>query len=168
MKKVLWSLAGFLMCGVAFRLERYPALLAQSFHETGNLNSDVFKNSRNGWGMKVPTKYDNGSYHGYATYATFLHSWWSRITWDDRHHVGSPTTVPAYYAALLANGYAEDPQYLGKVLEHYQALPKPLRWLGMTEGRAPWIVNVAMFSITLAAVLAGLWYGIKYLRNARR
>lgn len=114
---------------------RFPELvLAQAVHETGIFKSPVFKNNHNLFGMKLSSR-------GYASHTELGHAYYPHIphkgpcgwecyhlslrdykAWQDRFVPDTVSTVESYMEALQRKGYAEDKDYIEKVLNWYHFL----------------------------------------------
>lgn len=93
-------------------------IIAQARHETGNYTSAIYKENKNLFGMKKPSKrkfWGIGENRGHATYSTIVHS---VIDFFERARSYKRTLTAAngdYLAYLKNSKYAEDPNYLNAV-----------------------------------------------------
>lgn len=101
---------------------RFPeVILAQSYHETDSLRSNIYRECKNLLGMKwTPNRSISvGVCRGHAGYASPVDSFKDYLLWQKRflpwyeakrlgHEV---TTVEEYLGFLENQGYAEDPKY---------------------------------------------------------
>lgn len=93
---------------------QYPEIvLAQIRLETGNLSSNICKNNKNLFGMKLPKKRETtaiGEQFGHANYANYSDSVKDYALWQQSRYKGGD-----YYAFLEDIGYAQDKEYINKL-----------------------------------------------------
>jgi hypothetical protein len=100
------------------------AIVRQSQLESGNYTSSLFKNANNLFGMKKPrirkTLSNEGSYllpeGEFATFDTLAESVLDRVLWDQYFKINIDLSVLDYLVEVQSKGYAEDPNYIKKVL----------------------------------------------------
>lgn len=108
-------------------------LYAQALHESGNFSSNIFQHTNNPWGMKYPTvrPADNDGYwisgNGtkWSKYTDVDQSIRDRILWDEYNNIQPPVTdadIMVYLNMIQAKGYAEDPNYISKVMQFINSL----------------------------------------------
>lgn len=103
----------------------YPEIImAQLILESRTFGSDIGKNAKNGFGMKKcgegPKSRSNlqipgVNYKGYGIYMNWYHSILDRHMWDLWIFKGEKPTLDKYLEKI-GNIYAEDPDYISKVL----------------------------------------------------
>lgn len=103
----------------------YPEIImAQLILESRTFGSDIGKNAKNGFGMKKcgegPKSRSNlqipgVNYKGYGVYMNWYHSILDRHMWDLWIFKGEKPTLDKYLEKI-GNIYAEDPDYISKVL----------------------------------------------------
>lgn len=102
-------------------------LYAQALHESGHFTSNIYQNTNNCFGMKQPKVRPTTSLGGWtgtngvkwANYTDVSSSIEDRILWDGYNKIKFPETpeeVKQYMQNVQSKGYAEDPQYISKVL----------------------------------------------------
>lgn len=102
----------------------YPEIImAQFIIESGSGTSQLAKNARNFYGMKYigtkgrPTlQIPNMDYHSYGMYLNWQHSVLDRVLWDDWVFKKKKPETRELYLAKLDGVYAEDPNYVTKVV----------------------------------------------------
>ncbi|TJY33382.1 glucosaminidase domain-containing protein [Pontimicrobium aquaticum] len=91
-------------------------LFAQSWHETGNFKSEVFKQNNNLFGMrhpKVRKTYSKGSNLSHAVFKSHFDS--VRDYFERQKNFGISNTGDTNYSLeTVASNYATDPNYLQK------------------------------------------------------
>lgn len=101
----------------------YPEIImAQFILESGSGTSQVALNARNLYGMKYigtkgrPTlQIPHTNVGGYGMYLNWQHSVLDRVLWDD-HMFNKSKPTKEQYIAKIKNTYAEDPDYMSKIL----------------------------------------------------
>lgn len=125
------------------------ALYAQSRLETGNFQSNIYRNALNAFGMRPASvrkqnridvlQTNNGDF---AVYATYVDSWKDRISLDIYNNITPPAVlqdVPAYMRQVLGKGYSDNQdQYYSSwsqiFTQEYLSLDPSAENLGQTEG----------------------------------
>lgn len=91
-------------------------LYAQAWHETGDFKSQVFKENKNLFGMRHPSKrktFSQGSNLGHAVFKNHLSS--VRDYFERQKEFNIPNSEDSGYMLKTVNSnYAEDPNYLTK------------------------------------------------------
>lgn len=137
-------------------------IYAQAVHETGRFTSDIFRESNNLFGMKLPSRRKTtatGENRGHATFK----NWWASI-WDyflrQSYFNVSGSSDKSFIADTVdgVNGkfkYAEDPEYLKK-------------WLQIYEEKHVLIKILAVFLIlsvlTITHIILKKWLGIDTIK----
>ncbi|OUS02881.1 hypothetical protein A9Q86_02200 [Flavobacteriales bacterium 33_180_T64] len=91
-------------------------LYAQTYHETGNYSSPVFKENKNLFGMRHPSKrktYSQGSNLGHAVFKNHFNSVRDYFERQKEFNI-SNTNDTAYVLETVASNYATDPNYSTK------------------------------------------------------
>lgn len=112
----------------------YPEIImAQFIIESGSGTSQVASNARNFYGMKYigtkgrPTlQIPHMNFSGYGMYLNWQHSVLDRVLWDD-HVFNKTMPTRAQYLDKISRTYAEDPNYINKLL------PIASEWLVKTD-----------------------------------
>lgn len=98
-------------------IQHPEVVLRQARIESGNFKSRVFLENNNMFGMKIPNKRPNmvsGSNRGYAVY----NSWQESVIDYALYQVYSGKNLSKEdYIKMLNNNYAEDTEYLNKLIE---------------------------------------------------
>ena len=90
-------------------------IFAQASLETGDFRSNIFRENRNIFGMKLAQKRETlgtGQNRDHATYRSVKDS--VRDYFLRQKNFGIPNDLDRYQMATIKSGYAEDPQYLRK------------------------------------------------------
>lgn len=91
-------------------------LYAQAWHETGDFKSEVFKQNKNLFGMRHPSKrktYSQGSNLGHAVFKNHFAS--VRDYFERQKYFGiADSSDNEYMAQTVGSNYAEDPNYKRK------------------------------------------------------
>ena len=103
----------------------YPeVIMAQFIIESGSGTSSVSKKARNFYGMKYigtkgrPTlQIPDMNVSGYGVYLNWQHSVLDRVLWDDWVFNKTKPETREKYLAKINGVYAEDPNYIAKVLK---------------------------------------------------
>mgnify|MGYP002622081514 CR=1 FL=1 len=102
----------------------YPeVIMAQFIIESGTATSSVSKKARNYYGMKYiglkgrPTlQIPDANVSGYGMYLNWQHSVLDRVLWDDWVFNKTRPETREKYLAKINGVYAEDPNYISKVM----------------------------------------------------
>lgn len=90
-------------------LDHPDIVTAQIYYETAHLTSDVFKENKNLFGMKVPMQRNTfavGENRGYAVYRTWKQSIRDYRLWQMKYYKGGD-----YYKFLVEAGYSTNEEY---------------------------------------------------------
>ncbi len=103
-------------------IRHIDVVMAQIFHETGALTSNIYKECKNLFGMKYNTRgYAKGVCRGHAKYDSYMDSIRDYAEWQRKYLTiyekrnGRVITVDDYLRFLTQIGYAEDRNYCHKL-----------------------------------------------------
>lgn len=97
------------------RLEHPYVVFAQARLESGNFNSQIFRENNNLFGMKMPWRratFASGVNRGHAIYSTWKHSVYDYALWQSAYMRG---LTQDQYLEKLSESYAEDSNYKHKL-----------------------------------------------------
>ena len=97
------------------RVKHPKIVMAQAIIESGTFTSNVYRNSNNLFGMKLPRQRTTtaiGSYNGYAKYKGWQNSVHDYAIYQSLYYKGLGKDA---YLNKLSESYAEDPGYIGKI-----------------------------------------------------
>lgn len=122
-------------------------LYAQTYHETGDFKSKVFKENKNLFGMreaKVRKTYNTGSNLKHATYKSHLDS--IRDYFERQKYFGIPDEKDAaYIRATVKSNYAEDEKYAEKWEAIAERIKMPVNNL--------FLIGTLFFLVLIAVIL---------------
>lgn len=98
------------------RIEHPYVVLAQARLESGNFNSQIFRENNNLFGMKMPWRratFASGVNRGHAVYDSWEHSVYDYALWQSAYMRG---LTQEQYLERLSGSYAEDRGYKQKLL----------------------------------------------------
>lgn len=102
-------------------------LFAQTWHETGDFKSEVFKDNNNLFGMRHPSirpTRSQGSRHAHAIFKNHYDSVYDYFLRQKNFNIPN-VEDSSYIINTVASGYAEDPAYSTKWLNVKNTIKKP-------------------------------------------
>ena len=102
---------------IEFKVQHYKIVLAQIRLESGNLTSFLCRENKNLLGMKFPVRRKTtaiGSDHGYAVYDNYRDCIKDMVLWQESSYKKGNN---GDYILHLIDVYAEDPNYIKKLME---------------------------------------------------
>lgn len=109
-----------------FRKVSTKLLYAQTYHETGNFTSKVFKENKNLFGMRQPKKRQTlatGTQHSHATFQSYKDSIVDYFYRQKEFNI-SNVDDGEYMLATVKSRYAEDSKYM----EKWQAIKDKIKF----------------------------------------
>ncbi len=92
-------------------------ILAQAAHETGGFRSDIYRENRNLFGMKLPSHRPTTALSENRGHAVYSSTWKSMLDYFMRQrefNIPNTDNVDLYMYETQRSGYAEDESYIDK------------------------------------------------------
>lgn len=146
MQKIyIWYLIHFIKRWYGYGAIDTKLIYAQAVHETGNFTSDIFKENKNLFGMRKPTRRKNfvsGENRGHAVFKSLFNSVRDYFLRQKEFNIPKVDN-DAFIKKTVASGYAEDPEYFFRWTGQYNVLKVPVpKYLGKILTYALWAILI--------------------------